>query len=902
MKKLLFSLNLMLTIPFIAMSQTGSIKGVIIDSASNESLIGATILLDETLKGTISDLDGNYIISNVQTGTYNIVCSYVSYKTMIIRNIRIDENQEVIINFNISESLASIDEVKVTARKRRENEQYLLLERKKASIASESIGNQELSRKGAANVSEGVRKISGISMIGDKQLFARGLGDRYNSVQLNGLPIASPDPTKKIIRLDIFPTKIVDALSVSKVFVVDNYADYTGALIDIASRQYPTEPFLEIKAGAGYNTTSTGKELKQLSYSGNGYAGLNLSARRSSVSSDAKRYNLTDTYNYDLFETDMSYTSKRALPNHAIALSTGKMFTIKRRQLGVLFSTQLDNEAQLLPQAKEVILRSDGTNQSRFTTDAYRYSTNFSNLLNISYRHNADNYVNYNFLFFRNTLDRFSEKNGRTYDDDVFVRYGEFTSHTLINNQLFGNHSLSDKWNTEWGVGYALASSETPDTRQLVLQPRSSGQYTYFDLNAQETMRKVSELNEHELTGKLKFNYKIKNLGIITFGAQTRLKNRNYDAYLFYYNVRGISEVETNREDAHLVLNDENFANESIWVKNGSIYENKYDASLSIIAAYTNYLHRFNKLTVNIGVRAEFSNLEITPYEAGYARKPVKLSSNDFFPAIHFKYTNTDKSNIRLSVSRTITRPGFNEKSPSKLVPEYGKPLEHGNPDLLNSYSHNIDIRFEIFPRPQELISIGVYGKQIQDPIERVARKSGGNNIYTYQNTNEGIAAGVELELKKTIRNLYAGFNAAYIYTQIKIPESSVETNKTRALQGASPYLINADLGYIFRYGNEDKHASSIALVYNVYGPRIWSVGADGIGDSYELPYNTLNLVIRNKLFNRLEIDFAIKNLLDEAMVLEQDYYDSGNNIAGRKSILEIKPGIEFKFSIGYKF
>ena len=902
MKKLFVCLNLILTTSIPALNQTGSIRGTVNDAATGESLIGATILVDETLKGTITDLDGNYSINNVQPGTYNIICSYVSYETMVIENVRVDENQEVTINFNISESISSIDEVKVTARKRKDNEQYLLMERKKSSVASESIGRQELDRKGAGTVASGVKKISGISMIGDQQMFARGLGDRYNSVQLNGLPIASPDPTKKIIKLDIFPTKIVDALSVSKVFVVENYADYTGALIDIASKQYPTEPFLEIKVGVGYNTITTGKELKQLTYPGNGYAGLNLSKRRSAVPSEAKRYNLTDVYNYDIFKTDMAYTTKKALPNQAIALSTGKMFSIKHRQLGILFSTQLDNETQLLPQAKEVILRSDGTNQSRFTTDSYRYSTNFSNLLNINYRHNADNYINYNFLFFRNTLDKLNEKNGRTYDDDVFVRYGEFTSHTLINNQLFGNHTLSNKIKTEWGIGYAMASSETPDTRQLVLQPGPSDQFTYFDLNAQETMRKVTKLNEHELTGKLKFNFNVTDNGILSIGTQTRLKTRTYDAYLFYYNVKEISNELTTREDAHLLLNDENFANESIWIKNGSIYQNKYNASLSIIAPYIYFIQNFNNLTINAGTRVEFSDMQISPYEAGIVYKPVKLSSKDFFPALHIRYKSSEKSNVRLSVSRTITRPGFNEKSPSKLVPEYGKPLEHGNPELLNSYSNNIDIKFEMFPQPQELISIGIYGKQIKDPIERVARKSGGNNIYTYQNTNEGIAAGTEVELKKTFKNIYVGFNAAYIFTRIDIPENSVETNKSRALQGASPYLVNADIGYLFRYGNESSHASSITLVYNVYGPRLWAVGADGIGDSYETPFNTLNIVIRNKFFKKLDIDFAIKNLLNESIVLEQDYYDSKNTLAGRKNIFEIKPGIEFKFSLGYKF
>ncbi len=882
-------------------AQTGSIKGSVFDKSTGETLIGATILLEGTTKGTISDFDGNFELSLVQPGKYNIICQFVSYETQKLSDVTIEDNEEFVSLFYLEEEVTKLDEVKVVARKRRESEQLLLTERKEASFAVESIGAQELARKGAGNVATGVKKISGVSMIGNHQLFVRGLGDRYNSIQFNGLPIASPDPTKKIIKLDIFPTDIVEALIVSKVFNVNNYADYTGALINIYAKKYPTSPFIKLDFELGYNNLSTLKDFKQMEVLGGQTFGLNLEQRRKSVPENAKQYNLSQKWSENIFDASMEHSNSTSMPNQNYAISAGKLFNIGNKQLGLLVSSKLNNDYKIFLNTPEVVLRADGTNQSKFTKDSYVYGTNFSNLVNLSYKQNVDNRISFNFLFLRNTSDRLSEKTGRTYDNEVFVRYGEFKSHTLISNQLFGQHTINDKLMLNWGAGYQLASSETPDTRQLVLE-QGSDAYYFFDLNAQETMRKVSELNESEFSSKINIEYKFSNAAKLQVGGQALLKSRSYDAFLYYYNVKGISNSQTNSEYAAGLLNNENFANGSVSLKNGSIYNNKYNADLKVTSAYINYIHILNKLTVDFGVRVELSQMNIQAFnESGFPDSPIKLINNDFFPAIHIKYKTTTNSNFRLSASRTITRPSFNEKSTSKLVPEYGKPLEHGNPELINSLNSTIDIKWEIFPHSHELVSIGFYAKVIENPIERVARKSGGNNIYTYQNTSKGIVSGAELELKKKWSNIITGVNASYIFTQINIPENANETNKERALQGASPYIVNADIGYIFNYGSDNNHTSSISAIYNVYGRRLWSVGADGIGDSYEMPYHTLKLLIRNDFNKKLSVSFSVENILDQQITLEQDYYTESGEIL-QKQILQIPLGTEFKLGLSYKF
>ncbi len=890
-------------------AQTGLITGNISDAKTGETLIGATVLLEGTQKGTITDFNGNYTLTGIEAGSHRIVCSYISYEPQAIAVI-VNADEETLADFRLSESLIALEEVEVVAEKRRESEQMLLVERKESNLATESIGARELAQKGASTVADGVRKISGVSMIGSKQLFVRGLGDRYNLAQLNGLPVASPDPNKKVIKLDIFPSEIVEAITVSKVFGVQNYADYTGALIDIETRDYPLTPFIKVHAGTGINTNASFKNFIQLRSRGFAFMGLNTGQRRSSVPGSAKTYNQSQSYTYNIFATDFIPDRYKAPTRLEFALSGGKLFNVKNKQLGVLFSSKFTNDYISEPSALNSILKRDGTNQKYYVRKAHLYNASFSNLLNLSYKRNAYSSITYNMIYLVNSVDEYDEAKGRNYDGEILhYNSGFFESHRLFNNQLLGKHKLNDKLDLSWGLGYALAKSDVPDVRVIALIDYNNDGVTwnYYRRNAQETKRMYKELDEDDFSGKSLLGLAFNDRNKLLAGIQGRYKIRHFDAFFYYFNIGGITGITTTPFDAPFLISEQQFADGNIIINNGSAYQNKYDAFQMILAGFANYIHKFSeKFILDAGLRGEFSGIRIDARYSGGSIREIKLKYTDplksLFPALNIRYAVNGKSNLRFSASRSVTRPSFNEMAPAKIPPIGSAIPEQGEEGLQNSYSNNLEARYEIFPNPGELWSAGIYGKIIEDPIEKITKQSGGDAFYTFTNTNGAVAAGIEIEGRKKFNSLFVGFNASYIYTRIKIPGEGISlTNTDRPMQGASPYLVNADLGYEIKYGRN--HQSAISLVYNVYGKRIWSVGAAGVGDIYELPFHSLDVIFQNRFNNRLGIDLKARNLTNSAFILTQDYYtEASESPSGAKEVFTFKKGVGFELTVNYTF
>ena len=324
MKKNLKGFILTLWLLSIAIiSEAAILKGTVIDKSTQEPLIGASVQIKGTTMGTITDMDGHFELKDLKNGQYTLIVSYVSFRTQEI-NVQASENTSDLFVFLEADN-QSLSEVTITARKNLEGERTLQLERKQSTVAIENLGAKEMSIKGISNVEEGVKKITGISIASAGQLIVRGLGDRYSITTLNGLAIASPNPDNKLIPFDLFPTSTVQNITVSKVYDAASFADYSGAHINISTKEYVTEDFLHISLNTGGAFNTLGKDRYQMDRNGTLF-------RTPAMSQKALDMPLQEFDNYaathDIFRTSFSVNKKTALPALGGNISLGKNYKV----------------------------------------------------------------------------------------------------------------------------------------------------------------------------------------------------------------------------------------------------------------------------------------------------------------------------------------------------------------------------------------------------------------------------------------------------------------------------------------------------------------------------------------------------------------------------------------------
>jgi hypothetical protein len=312
-----------------------SVNGVIVEKSTGEPLIGVTVRIIGTTIGTTTNFDGKYELKNFTPGSIQLAISYVSFKSIQSEPFKVNAGETVSLNFEMEEDDLELGEVVVTARKNLENENILIIERKNSTIAIENLGAKEMSLKGISNVADGVKKITGIALADAGQIYVRGLGDRYNSTSLNGMSIASPNPDNKLIPLDLFPSSTVKNITVGKVYQVGNFADYSGAHIDISTKDSFDEDYFSLSFGTGGNLNTIGKEFISSDKTGNFFSSNRLSPTIKDMTSREFSAYILET---DPFGNSFSPTKFNSLPEFSGTMSLGKTARIGSNKLNLMAS------------------------------------------------------------------------------------------------------------------------------------------------------------------------------------------------------------------------------------------------------------------------------------------------------------------------------------------------------------------------------------------------------------------------------------------------------------------------------------------------------------------------------------------------------------------------------------
>ncbi|AXT62257.1 TonB-dependent receptor [Aquimarina sp. AD10] len=927
--------------------ETGTIAGKLLDKeANNQPLPFANVVVQGTAKGASTDFDGLFEIPDVPVGTYTLEFRFTGYQTVEVPNVLVEANKIAVVDATLGASAAELEAVVIKVVTSREREEALLLEQKAAVTLKTSIGAQELAKKGVGDVGTAVTKVTGISkQEGSGNIFVRGLGDRYNITTLNGLPLPSNDPSKKNIQLGIFNTSIVEAIGIDKTYNPENFGDFGGANIDISSKDYKGKGFIEIGFSSGINTETTGADDFFLTDGPN---------RSGFYDIDIPAFPLS---NYN-FETSWDRQKTSAPVNSNISLKLGDSYNIfgGDTKLSVFGVGSFSNNYSY----REGISRGGVTVNSVANSDFdffnYAYNTNTTLMGNIGIKH-GQNKISYNALFLNNSSEQQKEFFGIIdVEDDApngggFIQRAVFQRTTLITHQLLGDHEIGKNFEINWGGSYNFLEGSEPNRRQVTLVPevpnQPDGPRSFRLVSAaSDNHRFYSELLEEEIAGNLKATYKFKKNeedeydGKVTVGYSARFKNVDFEATQFNFQVfNNIAQPTTEIYDVDAYFNQQNLNSGLYRIRTfrgtidtpNALDPQFYEGDQTINSGFINFEYAFSpKFTLLAGVRGEQINQTIawsTSLEP--QGDESELDTFEILPALSLKYEIDEKQNIKFASSKTYTLPQYKERAPF-LFQEVNQDY-FGNENLDLSTNYNVDLKWESFPKSNEIISVGVFGKLIENPINAITIQSASNDI-TWANTgDQATAFGAELEVRKVLfeheadqvdvslkNSLTAGINAAYMITNQELDGqkvldeaglSFIPTYTDTGISGASDLVANADLSY-YKDFSKDKNIQ-LTLAANYFSDRIFAIGNFGKGNIIEKGVPTVDFVAKTQLTENITIGLSAKNLFNPSIERFQEAVDGDTNddptlnlnFQQREiTILSYKKGYDVKLSLAYKF
>ncbi|RIJ49400.1 TonB-dependent receptor [Maribellus luteus] len=882
-----------------AMAQTGSVKGTVIDAKTKETLIGTTVMLKETSQGTITDFDGNFLVQKVQAGKYTLLISFISYDSQEL-NIEVKPNEEVTLNVALSPATLELEGVQVVAKANRESESMLLAEQKNAVVATQAIGAQEISRKGASDAEAAVTKVSGIAkQEGVKNVFVRGLGDRFNATTLNGFPVPSEDPEYKNISLDFFSSDMIKAVGVNKVFSAQMTGDVAGAEINISSKELLGDSEFGIDLSAGVNTQTLGKEF-MLS---DGVNALGFAQSKTAPTNEA-------VYS---FGNSLNPTSQNLQLNRALSFAGGKRYKTGtgKDMLSFYVIGSYDADYSYV----NGIVRNTTTSGTVFRdqmSDEFELKTTHLLMGNLEYGFN-DYELSYNAMVIHSNTRSMLDYNGMHSNfEDVddykgLIRRQQINDNTLIVNQLRLNRQFNSRLSANTGASFNYTMGSEPDRRINYLSDLGNRKYHLLKGTGRQ-QRFFSDLNVADINVQLEMSYKLtddeENVSLVKAGYKGRFAVDDFQGIEWDNQRVTQPEIDQNNIDLDGLFNQSALDNGDFI---NSEFESSYSVDKYINSGYAELMYQLNpSLILNAGLRADLVYLDVA-YDVNRGSS-VGNTTKDYFyllPSLNLKYSLNKDNVLRLGASRTYTLPQSKEISPYRYVGRNWS--SQGNPDLIPSTNYNLDLKWDYFLSRDELFSVAVFGKYIQDPISRIEKASAGGFL-TYENiADNAIIGGVEVEVRKnlfstqkdnagTYSKLSMGVNASYLKTDVEVKGGLNFTNKKTELEGAAPFLVNADLSYQFHKTDLDFTAS---LVKNYFSERIYTVGAGGYQDIVENGVPTLDFVSSLKYKKHWGLSLKARNLLDPSFKLTRK-----PNAAGADPIVlsDYKKGMSFNLGVSYNF
>ena len=939
-----------------ALAQTGSILGTIVDQESGETLIGANVLVEGTLQGSTTDLDGRFEIAGLESGTYTLVSSYIGYNTLTVTGVEVVDGEPVRLDLSMAPEAIGLEEVIVEARAVRNSEAVLLRDRQKAIAVSDAISAEAISRSGGSDAADAMEKVTGASVVAGKYVYVRGLGERYSNTQLNGADLPSSDPDKKAIQFDLFPANLLDNIVTLKTFTPDKPGNFSGGLVDIGTKSFPEEFTFQFSTSTSFNTeTNFGEDY--LFYSGGDTDWLGYddgtrdipealrngeveipSAEAAGIESRFRGNNepalALDAFSKS-FNNIMSPEFKTAPVNQGYSVSLGNKSMLFGKPLGYVLSATYDRKASYYQGGQIGRYSFAGLNANELAPDLLlddaegSTETSLGGLANLTYQFAKNHEIGFNTLYSRTgqSAARFQEGTwpkefGVNDSTSLFMnRTLEYSERTLTSLQLRGKHYLPKVWGAtlEWSASSANTKQDQPDLRFFANTARIIGQGSPILTtnasgfrNPSRLFRNLDETSEsakldisvpfkfqHGQRGKIKFGGLIqraeRDFGERSFSITPNQSYDGNDADYFSPENMGIVGVDT-LSNGNLRYT---FGNV---VVDRSKARNNYGGVRNIAAGYGMVELPINaRFKVIGGVRLESTEIEVISQDS--TQGIGDLDEVDLLPAVNLVYQLTDNMNLRVAATKTLARPTVREIAPFESFEFINGNFFIGNPDLQRTLITNYDFRWEWFTRPGEILAVSLFYKKLFDPIERTI-VGGTNGQIKFQNVEEATVAGLEIEARTrldfitpALEKFAFGTNISFVDSNIDISADELATRRGVDPDAPASRELQGQSPFIVNadLSYENNETGSVAgFYYNVYGRRLANVSLGGTPDVFERPSPQLDFTFSQRLPLNWRVKLSVKNILGSE-------YKESYNFAGQDYIYQLyDPGRTF--SLGFSF
>lgn len=942
LQRVLFTLTLLLPLlgvgflsnPAHAQGQTGDfgrIVGRVVDGSTAQPLSGVQVYIAGSERGTLTDMNGRYLILQVPPGTHDLVAEMLGFARKTVTGVTVEEGTTISLDVAMESEAIELDEITVSAAREQGSTAFLLDQRASSVSMMDAVGEAQIRKSPDSDAAEVARRMTGVTVADGKYVFVRGLGGRYSQTSLNGSPLPSPEPEKEVVPLDLFPAGFMESLTTQKSYTPDRSADFSGGSVQIRTKDFPDQFTVKFGVSTSLNTNSQFQD-DFIRYGGGDLDWLGMDDGTRDLPGEAARLmgDITEggrlpsdpgarvTVGQALRSTELSFAPRfEDTPlNRSFNLSVGgRTDLFDDGEFGYFVAgTYSDSYKRIADEVErkwrtsafDSITMDLATPNVDYTFERSTRSVSWGTVSNFTLKPSPNQK-----LSFRATLNMNTDDEGRTYEGENGEDIGgflknqrsRFVQRLMAWGQLSGEHLLFWDSRLEWRGTLARADRDEPFLRETIYVEDTDGTFRLLDFT--ESGRYFwSDLVDDDVSAELDWRFPIR-IGSrewgLKFGGAFRNRTRDFGArrlnWLFAGNT--IEDLDSALETGTIVPASPDVGEFSIdeVVEPGDIYS----ADDERVAGYVMLeIPVTSRLQAIAGARVEGYSLALdSRTRFGTDSTVASVDQTDLAPALNLVYSLRDDLKIRGAVSRTLDRPEFRELAPFLFTEATSLRQLKGNPQLVPAEILGADLRFDWFVGPGELLSAGVFYKDMKDPIEQVF-VAAASSAYSFQNADKATLYGFELDgqlslgrVTERLRDFSLQGNYAWIDSEVSVSRGGIfqPTNLERPLEGQAPYVLNLGLDYTHPGG-----VLEAGLFFNRFGKRLTAAGGSGLPDIYEEPRNALDATLSFPLPSGARVKLKGTNLLDSDYAFQQS--DNGITRVQRSYSL----GQTFSVSLSWEF